>query len=198
MVKKRDKVKNGLDSVDKSYIKRCLKRLKEMNAPLKDWNCKEIIDLRADDKNSPLGQCELCGHSDIRYEHIMVHNNYHTSITVGCICAGIMEGSTIAAKEREADFKRRSNRKKNYLKKEWHKTNNDCWSLKYKRQTIFIEKRYFVGKAHFAILIGKDVYQWKDNRWITDFLTARSLVFDIIDEVNYERKNNRTTAGKGC
>ncbi len=50
--------------------------------------------------------CELCGQQNVRYAHHMRHPEYG-DLTVGCICAGKMEGDIERAKRRERDFKRK-------------------------------------------------------------------------------------------
>ena len=74
------------------------------NVPKKGWVCVDVIDL-----GQPVGECGMCGKEDIRYVHIMRHEN-HQSIGAGCVCAGKMEGNTEAAKERENALKNKINR----------------------------------------------------------------------------------------
>ena len=45
----------------------------------------------------------------------MVHEDYFDVVIVGCICAGIMEGDILRAKERDRLMKNRSKRRKNFI-----------------------------------------------------------------------------------
>jgi hypothetical protein len=105
------KVENGVDS---AYIARCHKVLREWGAPLSDWYCIHVYDMADDDGEIyDLATCELCGCSKVRYVHVMRHDLYFEDIEVGCICAGIMEGDILAAKDRERLMKNRAKRKQN-------------------------------------------------------------------------------------
>ena len=111
----------------------------------------------------------------------MQHTDYGEKIMVGCICAGIMEGNILAAKERDAKAKRRSARKSNYLKRSWDVIDSDIWGLKYKHRLITIERDYFREDEFYKINISGDEYQWKNNRRMTSFLSAQHYIFDLID-----------------
>ena len=74
------------------------------NVPKKGWVCIDVIDLGA-----PFGECGMCGKEDIRYVHIMRHEQ-HQSIGSGCVCAGNMESDANASKERENTLKNKINR----------------------------------------------------------------------------------------
>ena len=164
-----------------SYVFRCHKALKELGAPLENWYCVYVNDFGDDSF-----KCELCGCNQVRYIHIMAHKEYEKTICVGCICAGIMEGDILAAKERDEKAKRRSQRKSHYLKKKWSETDEDVWAVKYKKRTIRISRNYFYGREFFKIDMDGEQYQWKDNRRMTSFLTAQHYVFDIVEmEENY-------------
>jgi len=78
------------------------------NVPKKGWICVDVIDL-----GQPFGECGMCGKEDIRYVHIMRHEN-HQSIGAGCVCAGNMEGNIDAAKDRENSLKNKINRFKTF------------------------------------------------------------------------------------
>lgn len=78
------------------YIAKCRKTLKSWDAPLKNWNCVKLID-----EEEPVFICELCGCKKVRFVHVMEHKDYFERVSVGCICAGIMEGNLMAAQERE-------------------------------------------------------------------------------------------------
>ena len=52
---------NGSEGLDKRYLARCLRSLKEWGAPLEGWYFLEVIDMREDDEDAELWTCELCG-----------------------------------------------------------------------------------------------------------------------------------------
>lgn len=49
----------GADNMDKKYLAKCLRRLKEWGAPLHGWYCADVVDVREDDPEAPLSECEL-------------------------------------------------------------------------------------------------------------------------------------------
>lgn len=159
------------------YYAKCVKKLESLGLPTSGWVCESVIDLEKAEFT-----CELCGHEGIRYVHVMACDAYAGSLSVGCICAGVMEGDILAAKEREHEARKRSQRKHSYLKRQWTETSEDCWQLKFRRKDISIQKHEFRGNAYFTIDISGDAYQWKDNRRMTSFLTAQHFVFDLLED----------------
>ena len=160
-----------------AYYARCVKKLESLGLPTSGWVCVEVIDLEEAEFT-----CELCGHEGIRYIHVMMHHACSRKLSVGCICAGIMEGNILAAKEREHEMRKRSQRKHSYLKRQWTEISEDCWQLKFRRRDISIQKREFRGSPFFTVCISGDQYQWKDNRRMTSFLTAQHFVFDLLED----------------
>ena len=77
------------------------------NIPKTGWKCIGMTDLGKGNYTT----CEMCRSSTIRYVHHMQHSQYPRVLGVGCVCAGRMEGNIELAKFREADFKRRAQRK---------------------------------------------------------------------------------------
>ena len=82
---------------NEKYLRKCHKRLRELGAPLENWNCREVVDGETADFI-----CELCSCQKVRYIHVMEHPEYNGELNVGCICAGYMEGDLIAAKEKQS------------------------------------------------------------------------------------------------
>lgn len=174
---------------DEQYLRRCHRRLKELDAPLENWHCIEVEDNETDDF-----VCELCGCNSVRFVHVMIHENYGGVLQIGCICAGYMEGDLIAAQDRDEAAKRKSARKKNYRKKQWQKVSEDKWSLKYKRRSVTIERDSFLGKSLFRIQIDNECYQWWYNRRITTLQDAKAVVFEIIDREEHLSRCNRAVS----
>ncbi len=96
------------DAADRELQAQRLKQLKadspnlwkQEDVPHSGWSCTGVSDLGA-----PVGICQMCGYQIIRYAHHMIHPGYR-SLTVGCVCAGRMEGDISEAKRREAEFKK--------------------------------------------------------------------------------------------
>ena len=65
--------------IDSAYVRRCQKRLQEWGAPLSGWYCEYIYDV-ADEEEDPdhidLFTCELCDCSQVRFVHVMRHDEY--------------------------------------------------------------------------------------------------------------------------
>lgn len=86
---------------------------KRDDVPHSGWRCVGDGDLGA-----PVGICEMCGYQIIRYVHYMEHPNYRR-LSVGCMCAGKMEGNIEGAKRRETRLKNRQSRRMRFLKRKW-------------------------------------------------------------------------------
>ena len=55
--------------ITEKYIRRCHKRLRELNAPLENWRCVEVVDGETADFN-----CELCDCHKVRLPNEVVHH----------------------------------------------------------------------------------------------------------------------------
>lgn len=174
-------------SLSEAYLARCLKRLKEWGAPLKDWHCVNLIDMQEDydgGTSASFATCELCDCAKVRYVHVMDHPLYFEEVRVGCICASIMEGNFLAAKERERLMRNRHNRRKNYLKKQWTEIDRGVYArqfrLEYKGKELFI--KITSRNLHWAFCDGRSVCRYK-NRPIDNFYAAVYAAFDLADPV---------------
>ena len=167
-----------MEIYSEAYKSRCIKRLKEWNAPTSSWECVYMYDAAGD--GGALTVCELCDCPKVRYVHVMQHSEYFEDVHVGCICAGIMDGDILAAKERNREMKNRTKRKQNYLKREWRWGNNGSRTLRYKNHFIVIISSRFES-GHYAVICGKqNVWRYKGEK-ITNFLSAVHAAFDLVD-----------------
>ena len=157
-----------------NYESRCLKKLKELAAPLENWRCVGMID--GDEADF---QCELCGYESVRYVHLMKHDEYPEKLRVGCICAGVMEGDLLAAKDRDRKMKNRAKRKQNFPKRNWNRLRNGSFHLRYRGKHLFLNE---VNGRYNCCCAGIRVYRYR-NRPITDFLSAAYAAFDLADPV---------------
>jgi hypothetical protein len=90
-----------------------MSKWRQPGVPHKGWQCEDIEDLGAPD-----AVCEMCEVQEIRYVHVMSHEDYGT-LRCGCICAGHMEGDRAGARQREKSFKARLSRRAKWLHREW-------------------------------------------------------------------------------
>ena len=64
--------------IDSAYVRRCQKRLQEWGAPLSGWYCDYIYDVANEEEDSDhieLFTCELCDCTQVRFVHVMRHDN---------------------------------------------------------------------------------------------------------------------------
>ena len=161
---------------NEKYLRKCHKRLRELGAPLENWNCREVVDGETADFI-----CELCSCQKVRYIPVMEHPEYNGELNVGCICAGSLEGDLIAARERDDAARRKSSRRANFRKKKWEEQGENRWGAKYKRRSVVIEREVFRGRDFYKIQIDTDCYQWWKNRRIETLEDAKLVVFELID-----------------
>ena len=170
-------VKTDADNRDKAYYARCINELKKWGAPLDGWRCIGVEDVREDDPEADLFECELCGCSNVRFVHVMDHDLYFEEVRVGCICAGVMEDDILKAQERERLMRNRARRRKNFIKREWELVRYNEWIRTYRHKDLRIRKindRYYVsaGSAMTRNYKGKP---------ITDYYSAIYAAFEIAD-----------------
>lgn len=165
--------------LESKYLARCLRTLNEWKAPTDGWECMDVIDIREDDEDVPLTTCELCGCAKVRYIHLMRNPEYDRDIDVGCICAGIMEGDILAAKERERLIRNRSGRKRRFPKRKWLKDGNR-WYLPYKGDEICIGRRRSDPTLMGVKYNDRCVWTYR-GKPIRNFLSAVYAAFDLVD-----------------
>jgi hypothetical protein len=81
--------------------------------PKRNWQWEDVEDL-----GEPSDICEMCEVQEIRYVHIMWHQNYPRTLRVGCHCAAHMSGDTDAANTQE----RVARRMRSWLKRKWRRS----------------------------------------------------------------------------
>lgn len=90
--------------------------------PHKGWRCVDSEDVRSDGQSvedTSYETCEMCGQEQIRYVHLMEHDDYPVPLRVGCICAGKMTEDYGGTKRREARLRNRATRKTRWLRRKW-------------------------------------------------------------------------------
>ncbi len=135
---------------------------KDKVTPKSLWKCQDVEDLG----NANL-LCEMCEREYVRYAHTMKHTN-HENLTVGCICAGHMEGDLKASKERESYLHSRQQRRARWLSPKW-KTSEKGNSYKKTRKSshdevshhiVMIKSKY---NQYSAIIDGAKLGSWFQN-----------------------------------
>jgi hypothetical protein len=162
----------------KAYIARCHRTLKEWGAPLDGWLVFNTYDCL--EEADELFTCELCGCTQVRIVHEMKHTHFYEPISVGCICAGIMEGDILAAKERDRLMKNRAKRRKNFLKQTWEEPRYGVFLLLYRGELLKIF-RSRTDPNRFEVCCGYTSIECHKGKPITDFLSAVHAAFNLID-----------------
>ena len=171
-----DRIK-GHKYIDEKYLARCIRELKRWNAPLSGWECADVVDVREDDKNAPLSECDLCGCTCVRYEHHMEHADFPFPVVVGCICAGIMEGDILKAKERERLAKNRSARRRHFIEKKWRRNAAGAYVRRHRKQDITIIQSDGIYQGFVG---GEKIVRYKGMP-ITSLLAASYAAFNAAD-----------------
>lgn len=170
------------NEINTAYIARCQRQLGAWNAPLENWYCDDVIDIEEEYSSAGLSTCELCGCARVRFIHVMRHDDYFETVSFGCICAGIMEGDILAAKDRERLMKNRAKRKNNFSNRNWKENRYGGYSLKYQGTWVYINRSKFNQNQYGVSCNGLSVWKYKGNP-ITDFLSAAYAAFDLVDPV---------------
>lgn len=170
-----------------NYHGRCKKKLYAMGAPLEGWMCIGIDDMI--EEKGELSTCELCGCEKVRFMHQMQHEDFSSTLEVGCICAGVMEGDLLAAKARERQARNRAKRRQTFLDKGWRRCKNGNLMLRHKGHTVFINR---LQGGFFRVNAGEDgATGFYRNQRISSLDTAKLAAFDLVDHGrSYDGKKN--------
>ena len=176
-------IKNNLKTFqpDEAYLARCQRELKNWGLPLSGWVCDGVTDVCDDDEEAPLAECELCGCSRVRYVHHMVHPAYPLGMDVGCVCAGIMEGDLLAARERERLMRNRSKRRRNFIRRPW--TVNPYGNIRvrtYRHHHIMV----FPVEGGYVVRVDDKSTRKYKGKPIQNLLAAAYAAFDMADPIS--------------
>lgn len=153
--------------------------------PHKGWTCRDMEDLGADiehldadSRRDYYEQCEMCKNEGIRYVHIMEHSNYPDTLRVGQQCAEKMENE-YSPKKRETVLRNKTNRRLNFLKKEWIINAKGNHLLRYKGQNITIMKK----PSGIYGVVYDGIFIWEDNgKKMRSIDKAKLVAFELFDE----------------
>lgn len=176
-----------------TYCKRCHAEEHGKIKPSSGW---DYLDF--DDLGDLIGECEYC-HTDIRYEHHIIHPKWGELI-VGSQCADKLTNTNMASKK-ENKRKRYANRMKTFIQSSrWKRviTKNGCKNFCIKQDDYYIKIRDYGEYCKIGIsfyhppLLGYLL----EGRWI-DLPTsekqyktldeAKIKVFEIIENGNLDR-----------
>ncbi len=114
---------------------------KQEGVPHKGWVLEEVIDIHEEyqtEDETSYESCMMCGNEKIRYVHIVSHKDMAEEFRVGCVCAENMTNDYIKPKEREKALRNRTNRRNNWVKKNWKISQNGNHYLNYREHHILI------------------------------------------------------------
>ena len=170
--------------LDSAYVCRCHKRLKDWGAPLDHWECVDVYDVADEDNEvTEFFTCELCDCPQVRFVHVMHHDDFFENISVGCICAGIMEGDILAAKARDNEMKNRAKRKRNFPQRKWKRTQRGGLYTNYRGTQVFINHSYY-NQSQLGVYVNGQAYWSYKGKPITSFLSAAYAAFELVDPVS--------------
>jgi hypothetical protein len=147
---------------------------KDKVTPKSLWKCQDVEDL-----GSANLLCQMCEREYVRYAHTMQHDN-HENLTVGCICAGHMEGDLKSAKGRESYLHSRHQRRAKWLGSEWETSRNGNLYKKTRKNShdeashhiVMIKSKY---NQHSAIIDSVRL-----ERWFPTMAEAQYASFDYL------------------
>lgn len=103
-------------------------RWSKKDVPRRGWVYHDCIDT-----GSPDSECDMCGNPNVRYLHVMSHDDYSGFMEVGCVCAEHMVAGYMRArpKERERALKSRARRRRLWEAHREERRSNwtdiNCW-----------------------------------------------------------------------
>lgn len=105
---------------------------KSPGIPHKGWELHTVIDLGEEGYSfDEYETCMMCGQENIRYVHIVSHQEINEDYRVGCVCAEKMTGDYVNPKRMEANLRNRSSRRANWTNANWK------WS---KKGNLYLKK----------------------------------------------------------
>lgn len=150
------------------------------------WKLQDVIDLQ--DSGLFYGEyesCEYCHHEQIRFVHILHHPNHPNPLRVGCICAERLTNDSITPKKREQALRKRAERRKRWLKRNW------IWSQKGNLYLAFTDRETH-EKHCVGIMPREDYYKvWIDeDRGTLQYPTQELAQLKIFEVLERRRENN--------
>ncbi len=149
------------------------------------WTCIAVYDVREDGcsaEEATYETCEMCGKEQIRYVHIMQHEE-HSDLNVGYICACKMSNDYVGPKQRERRLRNKAARRVTWLNKQWRtsKEGNPYLTIEGFNVGVFAN-RWKLGRWSYRIggTFSKDNYATEHE--------AKLALFDEFWEIHSARK----------
>jgi hypothetical protein len=145
--------------------------------PHKGWRCVDSYD-RGEDC---LDTCEMCQSADVRYVHVMEHENYDGALHVGCVCAGHMSEDLTGARRRETGLKNRLKRRAKWLHRKWRQSRKGNAYLRAKGCVVTV----FHQRHGFGWLVERGGLKEFSKIVYADPSEARLGAFECFDALVY-------------
>lgn len=159
-------------------------RWNKPDIPHKGWEYVGIEDLGEDafsGEEIEYEQCEMCGHEKIRYVHILKHPEVFGEFRVGCDCASKMTENYRDPAINERDLKNRTNRRQNFLKQVWRRTEKGNLTLRYKGENITIARSKYDNWG----VVFQGEWRWDyHGKKMSNIDEAKLVAFDLFDELH--------------
>jgi hypothetical protein len=99
------------------------------DVPREDWRCMEVADLLEKHTGHREVICEMCGVVNIRYVHVMEHDNFDEVLGVCAACAGLMTGDSVNPGRIETEVRKKSEARDRWLAGHWYLSARDNWVI---------------------------------------------------------------------
>jgi hypothetical protein len=109
--------------------------------PRKGWWLIDVADLE-----EPIGVCQFCGKTDIRYLHTIQHDDYPGDVEVGCVCCEHLTNDYVRPRQREHELRLRVKRRLTFETSDrWKRTLKGNLTISWKgiRITVFARENGF-------------------------------------------------------
>ena len=117
--------------------------------PHKGWSYAGVEDLE-----EPTGECEMCGNEQVRYIHLLSHEEVDHDIRTGCVCAEKLVEGYVRPRRVEQGLRGRALRRDRWLTRAWRRSRKGNPYLRASGRvvTIFLKG----SKWGFSVIIGED------------------------------------------
>lgn len=143
--------------------------------PHKGWEYETIIDLK--EEGEDYETCMMCGREEIRYVHVVSHDEVAETYRVGCVCAEKMTDDYANPKERQKRLENRAKRKESWKYREWKQSQKGNEYLKFEGHLLLIYTDKKSGKFKCKI---DDEFGSKSYKYLSE---AKAGIFDKIEEL---------------
>ena len=136
---------------------------KNKDIPHKGWTLISVIDVREDgqsEEDTYYENCMMCGKEKIRYVHIVTHSNIDEEFRVGCVCSEHMSNDYINPKRLEQKLRNRTNRRNNWIRKEWKRSPKGNYYINFEEHHLLIYRDKITNKYKVKIgeTFGKKIF----------------------------------------